>query len=185
MMQMLRVSGLPLLTDEVRSSDENNQRGYFEWEPIKQLARNPHLIAEAEGKAVKVISFHLVSLPAGFNYRVIFMERNLSEIAGSQRLMIARLGTRGSSLPEEQVLQALTAHHKQVNAWITSHPDLPVLRVLHRELMTEASIQAARVADFLGLKGFVTESMANQVDPAQWRQRSACETITIPKEGSS
>jgi hypothetical protein len=53
MMQMLRSAGLPLLTDEVRSSDENNRRGYFEWEPIKQLARNPQLIAEAEGNDAK------------------------------------------------------------------------------------------------------------------------------------
>jgi hypothetical protein len=170
-MQMLRAVGIPLLTDEARSSDESNRHGYFEWEPIKQLARNPQLIAEAEGKAVKVISFHLVSLPAGFNYRVIFMERDLSEIAASQRLMIARLGAQGSSLPEEQTVQALTAHYKQVNAWITSHPDLPVLRVQHRELMTDASRQSARVADFLGLDGQESDSMASQVDLSQWRNR--------------
>jgi len=170
-MQMLRAVGIPLLTDEVRSADENNRRGYFEWESVKQLARNPQLIAEAEGKAVKVISFHLVSLPAAFNYRVIFMERNLSEIAASQRLMIARLGAQGSSLPEEQMVQALAAHYKQVNAWITLHPDLPVLRVHHRELMTDASSQATRIADFLGLGSQEADSMVSQVDLSQWRNR--------------
>ncbi len=157
---------------ESRSSDENNRNGYFEWEPIKQLARNPQLITHAQGKAVKVVSFHLVSLPAGFNYRVIFMERNLSEIAASQRLMIARLGAQTSSLSEEQMTQALTEHYKQVNAWITSRLDLPVLRVHHRELMMDARSQAARAADFLGLGSQEADSMASQVDLSQWRNRA-------------
>src|SRR5262250_1665588 len=37
MMQMLVAGGLPALTDGLRSADENNPRGYFEWQPAKLL----------------------------------------------------------------------------------------------------------------------------------------------------
>ena len=56
MMQMLAAGGLPVLHDGLRAADEDNPRGYFEWERIRSLPRDPGCIAEAEGKAVKVIS---------------------------------------------------------------------------------------------------------------------------------
>lgn len=61
MMQMLEAGGMPTLTDGLRKPDDGNPRGYFEWEKIKELPKNPGLIAEAEDKAVKVISSLLLS----------------------------------------------------------------------------------------------------------------------------
>ena len=52
MMQMLSAGGLPILTDFERKPDIDNPRGYFEWEPVKQLPKNPSLIDQAEGKSV-------------------------------------------------------------------------------------------------------------------------------------
>ena len=37
MMQMLEAGGIPPLTDNLRAPDENNPRGYFEFEPVKRL----------------------------------------------------------------------------------------------------------------------------------------------------
>jgi hypothetical protein len=56
MMQMLDAGGLPVLSDGERQPDTDNPKGYLEWERIKQLPKDPSLIAEAEGKVVKVIS---------------------------------------------------------------------------------------------------------------------------------
>jgi hypothetical protein len=64
MMQMLAAGGLPVLSDGERKADTDNPRGYFEWERIKQLPKEPGVVAEAEGKVVKVISQLLFSLPA-------------------------------------------------------------------------------------------------------------------------
>ncbi len=55
MMQMLGAGGMTLLTDFERKADEDNPRGYCEWEPAKLLPKQPGRIDEAEGKAVKVI----------------------------------------------------------------------------------------------------------------------------------
>src|SRR2546428_444309 len=87
MMQMLAAGGMSILSDGERQADLDNPRGYFEWERIKQLPKEPGCIAEAEGKVVKVISQLLLALPAGHEYRVIFMQRPLAEVLASQERM--------------------------------------------------------------------------------------------------
>ena len=67
MMRMLEAGGVPVLTDEKREADEDNLRGYYEDERVKQLREDASWITEAEGKAVKVISYLLRHLPNGHN----------------------------------------------------------------------------------------------------------------------
>src|ERR1700685_2410523 len=84
MMQMLAAGGVPVLSDGERTADADNPRGYVEWERIKRLPQEPNCIDQAESKAVKVVSQLLFALPAGHNYQILFMERPLSEVVGSQ-----------------------------------------------------------------------------------------------------
>ena len=93
MMQMLAAGGMPILSDGERKADTDNPKGYMEWERIKQLPKEPGLIAEGEGKVVKVISQLLLSLPPAYQYRVIFMQRPLPEVMASQDEMLRRRGT--------------------------------------------------------------------------------------------
>src|SRR5947207_7639439 len=93
MMQMLGAGGMTLLTDFERKADADNPRGYCEWEPAKLLPKQPNRIDEAEGKAVKVISQLLLSLPRGRTYKLIFMERPLPEVLASQDEMLKRRGS--------------------------------------------------------------------------------------------
>ena len=93
MMQMLAAGGMPILSDGERRADVDNPRGYLEWERIKQLPKDPGCILEAEGKAVKVISRLLLSLPERHEYRVIFMQRPLPEVLASQEVMLRNRGT--------------------------------------------------------------------------------------------
>src|SRR5258708_19854994 len=97
MMQMLDAGGLPVLSDGERKADTDNPKGYLEWERIKQLPKDPSLIAEAEGKVVKVISQLILSLPAGHEYRVVFMQRPLPEVLKSQQKMLLRRATADSN----------------------------------------------------------------------------------------
>src|ERR1700704_3311791 len=92
MMQMLDAGGLPVLSDGERKADTDNPKGYLEWERIKQLPKDPTLIAEAEGKAVKVISQLILSLPEGHQYQIILMQRPLPEVLKSQDEMLRRRG---------------------------------------------------------------------------------------------
>ena len=63
MMQMRRAGGLDLMHDGTRAADEDNPEGYWEWEEVKSLQKNPRLIEQAEGKVIKVISALLGPLP--------------------------------------------------------------------------------------------------------------------------
>src|SRR5207248_5659154 len=55
MMQMLEAGGLSPMTDKVRAADIDNPRGYYEWEAIKEIAKKPELLDDAnvEGRAIK------------------------------------------------------------------------------------------------------------------------------------
>ena len=93
MMMILNAAGIPPLTDYERNADEDNPRGYYEFERVKKLKDGDFgWLENAQGKAVKVISALLTYLPEGYTYKVIFMRRELSEILASQRKMLINRG---------------------------------------------------------------------------------------------
>lgn len=171
MMRMLAASGLPVLTDALRPADVDNPLGYWEWEPVKQLPREPRLIEQAQGKAVKIISTLLMSLPRPLDARVIFMERTVDQVAASQAAMIRRLGTKGPPLPAAQMIAALEAHRKQVLAWLSARADLALLRIGYGALVESPLNQAMHVREFLDLPVECVPLMAACVDPSLHRQR--------------
>jgi hypothetical protein len=173
MMQMLAAGGLPPLTDGRRTPDVNNPRGYLEWEPIRNLRRVPACIAQAEGRAVKVVSFLLPWLPPAFSYKVIFLDRPLDEIAASQEAMIKRLGTRGAELEPEAAVRALEEHMEQVNGWFRRNPGIPRFSANYNDLLGECLPEiACAIREFLGVPLDIV-AMISQVDGSLYRQRRA------------
>ena len=171
MMQMLAAGGMPVLSDGERQADADNPRGYFEWERIKLLPRQPECIAEAEGKVVKIISQLLFALPAGREYCVIFMQRPLTEVVASQAKMIRRRGTIGAALPPAALIAGLGAHLNQINAWLKAKPNISVHRVEHQEVLREPLRVAESIRQFLNCPLDVV-AMSQQVDTSLYRQRS-------------
>jgi hypothetical protein len=169
MMQMLAAGGMPLLTDLERKPDIDNPRGYCEWEPIKLLPKQPNRIDEAEGKAVKVISQLLLSLPRGRTYKLIFMERPLPEVLASQDEMLKR---RGAIEPVDPALltSAFRDHMREVVAFLEQREDIPVCRMGYRKVLGDPSSSAKAVRDFLEIDLNV-EAMALTVDSSLYRNR--------------
>ena len=170
MMQMLAAGGMSVVTDGERQADSDNPRGYFEWERIKLLPKQPDCIAEAEGKVVKVISQLLFALPAGREYRVIFMQRPLPEVVASQAEMIRRRGTTGAPLPPAALIAGLGAHLNQVNAWLKDKSNISVHRVEHGEVLREPLRVSESIQHFLGCSLDVV-AMSQQIDASLYRQR--------------
>ncbi|MCS7316257.1 MAG: hypothetical protein RMI94_12745 [Bryobacterales bacterium] len=168
LMQMLAAGGMPVLTDQVRAPDTDNPRGYFEWEPAKLLPRQPQLIREAEGKAVKIVSSLLWALPPGHDYRVLFMERPLIEVAASQVAMIRRRGA-CPSLEGRALIAALDAHRRQALAHLKER-GFACCVVRYHDVLAAPGQEAVRIAQFLGLE-LDCEAMARQADPTLYRQR--------------
>ncbi len=171
MMQMLAAGGMPILSDGERQADADNPRGYLEWERIKRLPKDPACIAEAEGKAVKVISLLLLSLPDGHEYRVIFMQRPLAEVLASQEVMLHHRGTAKSGTDASVVATAFEKNLRAVNAWLDSKPYVKTQRVSYHDVLRDAEDVAQKLVQFLGILLNV-EAMTRQVDASLYRNRS-------------
>jgi hypothetical protein len=171
MMQMIVAGGLPPLTDGLRTADENNPRGYFEWEPAKSLKQNPGAIAVGEGKVVKIISALLPLLPDDHEYRIVFMLRPLEEVIASQNSMLRRLGKEVPRTSGQSVKAAFEKHLRETEQLLSTRPNVTVLKVEHARVLADSIGQASRVAAFLG-GGLKIESMAAQVERSLHREKS-------------
>ena len=171
MMQMLVAGGLPAVSDGVRTADADNPRGYFELEAVKKLKTDSAWVAGARGHAVKVISMLLCQLPADYEYRVIFMLRDMDEILASQNEMLKRRGTAGDASGDAAMRRHFEAHLKKVRVWLAKRKNFRVHFCEHRELLREPASQAHRVADFLG-GGLDEPAMVRAIDPALHRNRA-------------
>ncbi len=171
MMQMLVAGGMTPLSDGERRPDDDNPRGYLEWERIKTLPKDPGCIAEAEGKVVKVISWLLLSLPANHEYRVIFIERPMLEVLASQDQMLRRRGTYKEGANTAKLIEEFEEHLRKVDAWLNGKPQVNTLRVAYHDLLRNPKAIGEKLADFLGVK-LNFEAMAEQVDQALYRNRS-------------
>ncbi|PYX08134.1 MAG: sulfotransferase family protein [Acidobacteria bacterium] len=170
MMQMLAVGGMSILSDGERQADVDNPRGYFEWERIKRLPKEPGCVAEAEGKVVKVISQLLLALPGGHEYRVIFMQRPLAEVLLSQEQMLRRRGTFDPAVDTSTLVKGFQNHLYEINTWLNSKPNLKVMRVHYHRVLNEPKAIAEKLTQFLELP-LDLEAMVRQVDETLYRQR--------------
>jgi hypothetical protein len=171
MMQMLAAGGMAILSDGERRADADNPRGYQEWERVKQLPKNPALIAEAEGKVVKVISQLLLSVPATHEYRVIFMQRPMAEVMASQDVMLRRRNTYDADVDLADVERAFQDHLYEVHSWINRQKNMKVCRIHYHRILSEPMESARTIADFLETS-LNLEAMAKQVDPTLHRQKA-------------
>ena len=170
MMQMLAAGGIPILTDGERTPDTDNPRGYCEWEKVKLLPKDPDLIAAAEGKAVKVISQLLFSLPPSHEYKIIFLRRPLEEVVASQAEMIRRRTQAAPAVATAPMIAAFKTHLNQINLWFKDKPNVFRLDVEHHDLLADPQRISAILREFLSVDLNI-EAMVQQVDPALYRQR--------------
>jgi len=170
MMQMLEAGGLPALADHVREADEDNPRGYYEFEPVKKTRDDPWWLERARGKVVKMVYRLLYDLPTDREYRVIFMERNLDEILASQRTMLGHRGEAGAKVTDEKLAALFREQIGKFKEWIAARPEFAVLVVNYRDAVRDPKGQGERVAAFLG-GGLDAEAMAAAVAPELYRNR--------------
>src|SRR3954466_2905755 len=128
MMSMLQAGGVPIVTDAQRTADDDNPKGYFELERVKQLSRGDVAWVEsAHGKAVKVISALLEHLPARSSYKILFMRRRLPEVLASQKKMLQRRGDPTESVSDEMMAGLFEKHLQKIEGWLAAQPNMSVL----------------------------------------------------------
>lgn len=171
LMSMLDAGGISPITDNIRTADEDNPKGYYEFERVKALDKGDTAwVADAQGKTVKVISALLKYLPVDYEYRVIYIRRNMSEILASQRKMLVRRGEDPDKVDDEQMTALFEKHVSQVEDWLREQPNMQVLYVHYGDILADPENEARRMNDFLG-GDLQVERMAEAVDPDLYRNR--------------
>ena len=170
MMQMLKLGGIEPFVDNIRRPDEDNPRGYFEYEKVKKLKIDNSWLEDAQGKSIKIISQLLSNLPSDYDYKVVFMRRNMSEILASQRKMIERLGTKGASVPADALGNIYKKHLTQITDWLSQNDAFEVLYVDYRDVIENTAKHVELICDFLD-HPLDSEKMISAVDRTLYRQK--------------
>jgi hypothetical protein len=170
-MKMLEAGGMQLVVDNIRTADEDNPKGYYEDERVKDLAEatDKGWLRDARGKVIKVVSSLLNYLPETNAYNVVFMRRNLHEVLASQAKMLARRNEESHS-DDENLLKMYESHLEKVTFQLRFRPNFQALYVNYADVVKDPSKEARRVADFVG-NGLDVDRMAGAVDGSLYRNR--------------
>jgi sulfotransferase family protein len=148
MMKILAEGGLSVVADQSRTADQDNPNGYFELELVKQMSEgNVAWLANAGGKAVKVISGLLENLPQEYSYKVIFMEREIKEILASQHKMLAHRNEELKAADIE-IERQFQKHLSALKPWLVRQPNMEVLYVSYNALMADPQALCRRLIEF-------------------------------------
>lgn len=172
MMNMLEVGDIPPMTDNLRTADSDNPKGYYEYERVKQLPDgDSEWVKDAEGRTLKIISALLHHLPTTCRYRIIFMERAVEEVLASQKKMLLRRGEVHDSVSDEELAAMFRKHLRQTEGWLREHQEhVSCLKVSYNAILKEPRPIIGQINKFLG-GNLDIAAMASVVDPALYRNR--------------
>lgn len=170
MMKMLEAGGLEPLTDNIRTADEDNPKGYYEFEKVKEMKSDTSWLPDAQGRVVKVISALLQELPREASYRIVFMRRHMHEILASQRQMLIRRGQQPDRVPDEKMAAMFEKHLVKIEEWLAAQPNMQVLYVKYNDILAGPAEAARTVNEFLG-GALDVDAMIGVVDKQLYRQR--------------
>jgi hypothetical protein len=178
LMQMLAAGGMEVLSDGTREADEDNPRGYLEFEPVKNLRKDAKWVFEARGRAVKIVVPMLASLPAGLACRVILSERDLDEVLDSQERMLVRRNQPLATTPERRRMlkEEYARTLARAKALLARRPCTRLLAIEHSHAIADAFATAEKVNQFLD-GGLDVARMAAAIDPALHRNRRAGNSV--------
>lgn len=172
MMSALAKGGMGLVVDHIRTADDNNPRGYYEFERVKKLPEgDSEWLASANGKAVKIISALLPYLPDDYQYRVIFMERNLEEVLASQSRMLERNKIKQENmLSDDELRNSFKDHLSEVKDWLNRQDWIQTLYVSYNKILCQPKVEFGLIAEFLDGK-VDRDNMVQVVDPSLHREK--------------
>ena len=171
MMQLLVAGGFEALTDRIRIADDDNPKGYYEFERVKKLRDGDVAwLDQAHGKVVKIISALLPYLPTNHQYQIVFMRRSLSEILASQKKMLSNRGENPGSITDEEMGALFMKHLQSVEDWIVKQPNVRRIDIDYNALVQNPTMILTDINRFFG-GNLDPIKMAQVVDPSLYRKR--------------
>jgi len=171
-MKMLEAGGVKVVQDGIRSADEDNPKGYFEHEKVKELDKggDKSWVKNSRGQAIKVISYLLPHLPDDNRYLVIFVLREYAEVLASQQKMLDRRGEKNQT-EDERMIAIYDKHLADVKRILAGRPNFEVLYTGYSDTIQDPRKAAREINEFLG-GNLDEDKMAAAVDPKLWRNRA-------------
>jgi hypothetical protein len=171
MMKMLDAAGIPIMTDAIRTADDDNPKGYFEYERVKDLEKEQDRswVRDARGKALKVISWLLKDLPDDNAYQIVFMRRDIDEVLASQNKMLSNRGEEDST-DDAIMAEAYRNHLAAVRIMGRKKPNWSLIEIRYDEAIRDPAAVARRVNEFLGGR-YDEKRMLEAVDEKLYRNR--------------
>ena len=171
MMQILQAAGIPIATDKKRKADENNPRGYLEIDNIiKKIRTKPEYIFNFDNKAIKITSPGIPYLPF-WNYKIIYMERNIDEVINSMEKMIGLKEDPNRDITRKGLLKL----DKKARDIINKRTDMERLYVNYNSLIKFPESEVQRVQEFLSIDKGKLNRMIKCVDRNLYRSRHCLE----------
>ncbi len=171
MMRMLEAGGIPALTDELRTPDEDNPNGYYEFEDVKSIDSNADWLDDAPGCSVKMVYSLLKHLPADRNYRIVFMRREVSEILQSQKKMLERSGIE-TDISDATMKALFERELRQFYTWLPSQSHLNLINISYNELLSRPQSTIALINNHFD-ETLDVHAMNAMVDQSLYRHRAA------------
>jgi len=187
MMGMLEAGGMDVAVDNIREADEDNPKGYYELEKVKDIKNDYSWLDNVQGKVVKMVSMLLYELPSTRDYNIIFMQRDIGEILASQRTMLQRKGNR-SDINDEEMGKLFNRHLEEIENWLAGQKNMRVSYINYKNVIEDPRNIAQVINHFLN-ETLNIEKMVETVDKSLYRQRSALmkasDVITGTKESKN
>jgi hypothetical protein len=173
MMRMLEAGGIPPFSDGERAADIDNPEGYYEFERVKNLEKDPDRswVRGARGHALKVISFLLRHLPDENAYRIVYMRRHLDEVLKSQDKMLDRLGNAAQGVELEAMKEAYRNDIVAARLHARKQPHMEMIEIHYAEAVSDPAGAARAVNEFLGGR-LDQAAMAAAVNAHLYRNRA-------------
>jgi len=170
-MKMLDAGGFSVIQDGIRTADEDNPKGYFEDERVKDLAqtKDTSWFRGLRGRVIKVVSSLLQYLPDENFYKVVFVRRDLHEVLASQQKMLDRR-EEDNATEDEAMLKMYQQHLEKVEFQLRFRKHFDVLYLNYRDVLGDPMREAKRLNNFFGGRLDV-DAMAAVVDPNLYRNR--------------
>ncbi len=178
LMQMLEKGGLELVLDEIKKADKFNPNGYYDHKRILSINRkkpvkySPSFFEELTGKCIKVYAGMLRLIPTeDFNYKIIFVERDLEEVWASRKKMDKRqLGNDSATFFAVQRREKMKRVIESVKKWDSEHDNVEMIFVNYKNIIEAPIEQAKKIKAFLQIDlDFL--KMASVVDANLYREK--------------
>ena len=170
MMKMLEAGGIDVLTDFVRKADENNPKGYYEFEKAKDIKNDVSWLDQAYGKVFKIVSELLYHLPSDKTYKIIFMRRDINEILASQKKMLSNSEI-DDGISDDTLAKLYAKKLSRITVWLNEQDNIKVHYVEYKSVLNNTEEIVEGLNKFIG-NTLDTQKMMNVVDPALYRQRN-------------